>query len=228
MEKYREYYKATKGKHFVLTEKGVTEVASYRHYKVGEPLDYGYSGEYCVSHRDVEEGYVIEENDPTWVTLPGYRAVYDIHKDGKTYTFDVGNHQIYHDKEMAELAVKEFDKRPWMEGRKGYVIDAVYEGKMPKKCREYNGKRVLNMDYWSYDRPIGSLVEEDIVMEAANCVPPRNFSNGYIQCGEPHSTKKEGNTYATFVRVNDNIWEWKGNCLAGKEEESGTAIPYVG
>lgn len=228
MEKYSNYYKATKGKHFVLTEKGVTEVASYSHYKVGESLDYGYSDEYCAYHRDVEMGYVIEVDDPTWVTLPGYKAVYDIHKGGETYTICVGNPFIYHDKEMAELAVKDFDKQPWRGKEKGYVIEAVYEGKMPKPCREHNGKRVFNMDYWSYNRPIGSLVEEEIAMNAANCVPPRNFRSGYIQCGEPYGSMKEGFTYATFVKVVDGIWEWRGNCLAGEKEENGTPIPYVG
>lgn len=227
MERHGDYFKATKGRHFVLTEKGVTEVASYRCYKAGDFLDYGYANEYWAHHSDVENGYVIEVDDPSWVTLPGYRAVYDLDKGDCVYTFDVGNHRVFHDREMAELAAKAFNEQPWRKDEHAYVIDDVYEGKAPKPCREFNGERVLNDDYWTYDRPVGTLVEEKIAMDCANCVPPKTFERGFIQCGEPYSSMQEGMTYATFVKVGDNIWEWRGNCLKGHKEESGTPIPYI-
>ena len=227
MERHGEYFEATKGSHFVLTEKGVTECASYRCYMVGDILDYGYSNEYWAHHSDLEKGYVIEVDDPSWVTLPGYRAVYNLHKDGKDYVLDAGNPRIFHDKEMAEYAAKSFNEQPWRGDERAYVIDATYEGKKPKPCRIVNGERIFNEDYWSYDRPIGSLVEEKIAMDLANCVPPTTFRSGFIQCGEPADHKKEGPTYATFIKVGDGIWEWRGDCLKGETEESGTPIPYV-
>ena len=198
----------------------MTECASYRHYKVGDVSSgFGYDDEYHAFYRDVENGYVIEVEDPSWVTLPGYRAVYDIHKNGETYVFDTCNPIIYHDKEMAECAVEEFNNRPWHSGIKAYIIDATYEGKAPKPCREVNGKRIFNDDYWSYNRPTGSLVEEKIAMDLADCVPPKTFTRDFIQCGEPNSSTPEGMTYATFVKVADGIWEWRGNCLKGKRKE---------
>ena len=227
MERHGEYFTATKGRHFVLTLKGVTEVASYRCYQVGDTLDYGFADEYTAHHSDVENGYVIEVDDPSWVTLPGYRAVYNIVRAGETYVLDV-NRRIFHDKEMAELTAKEFNEQPWRDDERAYVIDAIYEGKAPKPCRTTpKGERILNMDYWTYARPVGTLVEEEIAMDAANCVPPKTFMSGFIQCGEPADHVKEGARYATFIKVGDKIWEWRGDCLAGHKEVSGTPIPYI-
>ena len=39
MELRNNWYKADNGKHFVLTEKGKKECASYKHKTVGEPVD---------------------------------------------------------------------------------------------------------------------------------------------------------------------------------------------
>lgn len=224
MQKKDNWYKADKGNIFVLTMKGKCGSASYRNLEVGKPIE-GY--ETWTTCSDVENEFVKEILDPDWVVLPGYRAVYDVDGDGK-YIFDTCNPIVYHDREMAEAAVIEFNKRPWHDKhQKAFVIDATYEGKRPKACREYNGKKVYNRDYWTYNRPIGSYVEEEIAMDAANCVPPRNFSRNYIQCGEPADSSMEGTLYATFVKISSDIWEYKGNCLAGKTEANTTPIPYV-
>lgn len=225
MEKHGEYYKATKGRHFVLTEKGVTEVASYKWYKAGDILEYGLSDEYLAHHIDLENGYVIEVEDPSWVTLPGYQAVFNNGDD----ILPAGSPRIFHDREMAECAANDYNTQPWRSpnDNKAYVISAIYEGKAPRPCREVDGKRILNADYWTYERPVGSLVEEKIVMDLADCVPPTTFSNWLIQSGEPHDHKEEGPTFATFLKVGKDIWEWRGYCFKGKTEESGTPIPYV-
>lgn len=218
-------YKADNGKHFVLTAKGKTEVASYRNRTVGEPINFGYSDEYCAYIRDVDNGYVEEVDDPEWVILPGYKVVYD----HKGYQICAGNPIVFHDLEMAERMRDNFNARSWrLNEPKAYVINATYEGKRPKPCHEYNGQIVYNDDYWFGDvgRP-GDLVEEEIAEWIANCVPPKSYSANYIQCGEPSSTKVEGNTYATFVKVAEGIWKYCGNCLKGEREENGTDIPYV-
>lgn len=214
-------YRADEGMHFVATEKA-KEWASYRNCVVGEPLDD--DDTYAVKSM-VDAGAVREVPDPEWVTMPGYRAVYDVHGDGK-YIFDAGNPIVYHSREMAEAAVDEFNKRPWNH-QKAYVIDAIYKGKRPKACREYEGKPVYNRDHWSYNRPIGSLVEREIAEDAGNCVPPRTWTRNMIQCGEPAGSKVEGITYATFIRVTEDIWKWCGNCFAGESEERGKEVPYV-
>jgi len=75
-------------------------------------------------------------------------------------------------------------------------------------------------------------VDYAFVMHFADCVPPRTFNRGMIQCGEPHSHAKEGARYATFIYLykDDNyggeVWQYKGNCLGGTCEK-GTEIPRV-
>lgn len=224
MKKYGDnMYKADKGKHFVLTSLGKEQVASYRHMEVGEPIDYAYADEYHAYCNDVDDGYIAELEDPNWVTLPGYKAVYD----HKGYQLPCGNPYVYHCKEMAERMAKHFNEQPWRYGEVGYVVDAVYEGKKPREQRTYNGKTVYNSDYWFGDvGEVGDYVEQEIADWFLNCLPPRTWTTNMIQVGEPYSSVKEGTTYATLVRVTDDIWEYKGACLRGTTNQ-GTPIPYV-
>ncbi len=226
MKRYGQYeYKADKGKMFVLVAKGKELCASYRHKTIGESvredINYAYLS-------DVENGYVEEVPDPHWVVQPGFRAVYN---NGK-YVFDTCNPVVYPTREMAECAAKAFNSRPWNKEHPAYVIDALFEGHL-EPCREYEGKTVYNEYYWSYDLPVGSLVEEKIADDLANCLPPKRYSNHLIQGGDPHSdridetTGKYRTTYATFVKVAEGIWEWRGYCFVGETEEHGHDIPYV-
>lgn len=229
MKKYGDnMVKADKGKRFVLTEKGIAEVKSYAHFGVGNPIDFGYADEYCVYNDDILNGYLVEVDDPNWVTLPGYKAVYDIIKDGKTYQLPAGNgNEIFFDRAMAERRIREFNSKPWNRDTKAYIIDAVYEGKAPRICRTYNGKTVYNSDWWFGDiGEVGDYVEQEIADWFANCVPPRTYTRNMIQCGEPDSSAKEGTLYGTLVRVANDIWEYKGACLKGTIDH-GTPIPIV-
>lgn len=220
--------KADKGKRFVLTEKGVTDVRSYTRFGVGNPIDLGYEDEYCVYSDGILDGYLVEVDDPNWVTLPGYKAVYDITKGDKIYQLPAGNgNEIFFDRAMAERRVREFNSRLWNRDTKAYIIDAVYEGKAPRTCRTYNGKTVYNSDWWFGDiGEVGDYVEQEIADWFLNCVPPRTWTTNMIQCGEPSGSRKEGTTYGTLVRVTDDIWEYKGDCLKGTIDH-GTPIPYV-
>lgn len=222
------WYRSDKGKIFVLTEKGKAEVASYKNKTVGKPVS-EYDTEAVAW--SVDEGYEIEVDDPDWVTLPGYRAVYDLHGDGE-YIFDTCNHIVYHDRAIAEAVANDFNSKHWHKQR-AFVIDAIYEGKRPKPCREYNGKKVYNMDYWSYSFPVGSLVEEGIVNNIIDCVPPACMRSDCMQCGEPASHKideKTGEgreTYTTFKKVDDGIYEYCGDCFRGENVQRGKDIPVV-
>lgn len=211
-------YKAEKGMHFVATEVA-KEWASYKDCVVGEPLD---SNDTYAVKSMVEQGAVKEVPDPEWVVIPGYRAM----RSYKGIELTVGNGVIYPNREMAEAEAEAYMRQPWSHD-KAYVVETVYEGKRPKPCREYEGKKVFNRDYWSYNRPIGSLVERQIAEDAGNCVPPRTWTRNMIQCGEPAGSKVEGTTYATFIRVTEDIWKWCGNCFAGESEPRGTEVPYV-
>ena len=82
------WYKADKGKYFVLTEKGKHKCANYKNKTVGDPID-------CFKDEavywDVEKGYVEEVDIPGWTTLKGYKVVY--YHNG--YTMSAGNPQTF-------------------------------------------------------------------------------------------------------------------------------------
>ena len=231
MKTYNEHlYKADNGKKFVLTAKGKSEVASYKHYEVGDTIDFGSSDSRYAYIHDVDNGYIEEVDDPDWVIGPGYKAVYD----HAGYQICAGNPYVFFSKEMAQRQCESFNNRPWNRDTKAYVIEATYEGKRPKELRYYEGKPVYNEDWWFGDiGKVGDLVEWKIADEAGNCVPPVSYGNNFIQCGEPYSsrlddnTKKYRNTYSTFKRIADDVWMYCGNCFRGEDVERGAEPVYV-
>ena len=68
----------------------------------------------------------------------------------------------------------------------------------------------------------GDLVDEDVYWYFLNVLPPRNMEAVYLQVGEPYSSKfnsKAGRymaTYPTFVRAEDKVWKYCGNCFPGE------------
>lgn len=70
----------------------------------------------------------------------------------------------------------------------------------------------------------GDLVEEAIVWEFLNCLPPVTNRSHLMQCGEPYSheldpeTKRWRGTFATFHRTHEG-WVYCGNCFAGEITE---------
>lgn len=95
MELRSNWYKADKGKRFVLTEKGKKECANYRNKTVGEPVD---EYDYETTKWSVDKGYVIETDIHGWTKgLKGYEVVY--YHEGK-YRLSAGNH-VLKEKKMA-------------------------------------------------------------------------------------------------------------------------------
>ena len=120
--------------------------------------------------------------------------------------------------------IKKFKGYSWVDNTL-YIKSGIFEGKRPEKCRDYNGKPVYNKDwYYGIDAlEVGDLVEEDIVNELINCLPPRSTRENCTQLGEPysHEVDADGNckpTFATFKRVAESTWEFCGNCFGGKSE----------
>lgn len=70
----------------------------------------------------------------------------------------------------------------------------------------------------------GDAVEDAIVEEFINCLPPRTFRESLVQCGEPYSFAKDPrdgktkSTYGTFHR-RGGVWYYCGNCFAGEYVE---------
>ncbi len=223
MRKCSDYgYRAEKGKHFVLTERG-KEWASYRDCEVGKPID---NDDTWASVPMIEDGALTEVDDPDWVTLPGFRVVYDY----KGNQIGCGNPHVFHDREMAERYMKNYASLyasfGWTD-HVPYIIDAVYEGKRPTPNKEYKGKRVFTSDNWFGNVGVaGDLVDDEVVDWFRDCVPPRTCRRDMVQCGEPSCSCIEGATYATFIRIDEDVWEYKGDCLGGTTEH-GTPIPIV-
>jgi len=175
---------------------------------------------------------VIEVDDPEYVEMPGYRAVYDLHGDGK-YIFDTCNPVVYPFREMAQAAVDEFNSRPWHDPQQtAYIIEATYKGKRPKECGEYEGRKVFNRDTFMYSYPVGTLVSEEVVDDAINALPPACMRSDCSQLGEPaaHRIDDNGNaraTYATFKRIAKGIWEYCGDCFRGENTQRGKEPVYI-
>jgi hypothetical protein len=91
---------------------------------------------------------------------------------------------------------------------------------------ELDGKKieVMQLEDWktSIDENFkpGDYFDAEIAWDLINCVPPRNFCNGYFQCGEPHSYVNGKQTYLTLTRVRrePEIWQFLGYCHAGEYE----------
>lgn len=96
--------------------------------------------------------------------------------------------------------------------------------------REEPPKPAVTMKNWeaaeSFDRCAkpGDTVEEAIVDEFLNCVPPATYRADLVQCGEPASHREDPRngkwrpTFATFSKQG-KVWHYCGNCFAGDTVE---------
>ena len=95
--------------------------------------------------------------------------------------------------------------------------------------KEFNGKKLVTMEDWtdSFDKicNVGDYVEERIVDEMINAVPPACINSMCMQCGEPYSHRQDPTngkckpTYSTFKKVADGIYEYCGHCFWGTTKE---------
>lgn len=92
---------------------------------------------------------------------------------------------------------------------------------------ETTNRKIVTMKDWeaarSFDQAAkpGDLVDEAIVWEFLNCLPPVTNRRNLMQCGEPYSHEEDPETgrwratYATFHRTEEG-WVYCGNCFAGE------------
>ena len=72
----------------------------------------------------------------------------------------------------------------------------------------------------------GSYVEDAIVDNFLNCVPPATHRHNLIQCGEPYSSAWDEDsqryraTYITFS-LSGLIWQYAGTCFIGETTHKG-------
>ena len=93
------------------------------------------------------------------------------------------------------------------------------------------GKPVLSAEQFSYDTvQIGDYVAQEVVDEAMNCLPPACMTSECAQLGEPYSHREDPDTgrwravYATFRRVSESVWEYRGHCFRGETTERGREL----
>ena len=226
MELRNGWYRADKGKHFVVTEKGAAECASYRHKTVGEPVD-SYDVE-AVAWA-VDKGYVVEVDIPGWTKLTGYEVVYYINNN----RLSAGNPQIFPIRQAAESYKKHYESYPWMR-HELFIEEVEYEGVPLKESRTYNGQEVIDREhFFGFDScEIGSYFTEDLVSEFMNLLPPVCMRSDCFQIGEPESCRMDKDgiyrcTYATFKRIAEGIWEYCGDCFIGENMRNGKEAVYV-
>lgn len=67
---------------------------------------------------------------------------------------------------------------------------------------------------------VGDLVEQKVVDNIANVLPPAYMTSRCTQLGEPYSHVLQNGkwkaTYATFKRISENVWEYCGHCFLGE------------
>lgn len=215
MKLYDGFYYADKGKHFVLTEKGKLECASYKHKIVGKPVD-EYASE--AVHWAVENGYVIETDIPDWTTLTGYEVVYYY----KNYRLSAGNPQVFPLRKAAEAYKKHYEAYPWFD-HELCIEKTEYEGVPLNSCKIYNGKDVIDREhYFGLDAcETGEYFSDELIHEFMDQLPPVYMKSSYFQMGEPVSHEDDNGrlraTYATFKRISEEVWEYCGNCFQGEK-----------
>lgn len=102
----------------------------------------------------------------------------------------------------------------------------------------YNNKEVFTRDTFDYSTAkVGDYVEEAIVEDAINILPPASMSASCTQMGEPYSHREDPDTgkwratYATFKAVSgtypNRIWQYCGKCFRGETTERGNDPIYM-
>ena len=97
--------------------------------------------------------------------------------------------------------------------------------------KSLNGKPVLTEDTFDYATArVGDYVEQAVVDNAMNCLPPACMTSQCSQMGEPYAHREDPETgkwrptFATFKRVTggpDGIWQYCGLCFRGENVERG-------
>lgn len=101
----------------------------------------------------------------------------------------------------------------------------------------YEGKEVWTEETFSYQKvQVGDYVEQAVVDNAMDCLPPACMTARCSQMGEPYSHREDPETgewkatYATFKKVGgewpNGIWQYCGHCFRGENVERGKDPVY--
>lgn len=101
----------------------------------------------------------------------------------------------------------------------------------------YEGKEVWTEETFSYQTvQVGDYVDQAVVDNAMDCLPPACMTSQCSQMGEPYSHREDPETgewkatYATFKKVGGEwphgIWQYCGHCFRGENVERGKDPVY--
>lgn len=159
----------------------------------------------------------------------GYMVVYK----HNGHELSAGNPTVFPVKELAEKYLRNYAKYPWFD-KELYITEREYKGKELEPCGEYNGKQVYN-NSWYFGinaLEVGDYVEEDIVDDLMDCLPPACMRRDCSQIGEPSTQRyddkigKWKSTFATFKKVSEGVWEYCGDCFRGENIMRGKERQY--
>jgi hypothetical protein len=103
------------------------------------------------------------------------------------------------------------------------VREARNSVKYSKKLKTLSGWRESGLNLSDY-LAVGDEVDEALVEEQMNCVPPHRHRSDYLQVGEPYCDAYDENfncstAYTTFRKKTDNnrsCWIYAGHCFTGE------------
>lgn len=149
-----------------------------------------------------------------------YRVCYIY--NGK-YTIEAGSNGWIPSKEIAQRILSNLQRKHLYQDRQLFCDEREISGSLQyDDCRILNGRKVLNRDWMYCDAlMVCDLVENDVVDDFMNCLPPACYRSDCAQLGEAHSTEKDHtgkyrSTYLTFKRFDKETWEFCGYCFRGE------------
>ena len=101
----------------------------------------------------------------------------------------------------------------------GEVCDCLRQEDQARRVADWSAAG----DFEKAAKP-GDLVDEEIVEEFVNCLPPTTLRGDLVQAGEPYSHQYDPEaerwraTYTTFAKV-EGEWTYCGKCFVGKTKE---------
>lgn len=124
---------------------------------------------------------------------------YEVVRYNNGYRLSVGNSQVFPIRKAAETYKRNYESYPWF--KDDAIIEEVeYEG-VPME----DFINMLSSAWMAYDcvwigEPSTDRMDEDQIVQA---------------------------TYDTFQKIDDGIWEYRGDCFKGERFRHGVDVPYV-
>lgn len=130
--------------------------------------------------------------------------------------------------EFRKFARKAFTERVnWAMECFDYCAEEMLRKMFPENYpKMYNGKIVSTSETLKTIH-VGDYVNDDVVMDFINSVPPKLWCEKFVQVGEPVDCKYDHEkgvwreTYMTFAKIAEDVWECRGNCFENEYKMRG-------